>query len=278
MSEWKSVLKSTSIEKQTSDEAMDKLLEGLGKVIADYSKEKATNQPTTATQPTQPTRQRLLPTQAPTTTSQPATTYQLQEQLEQERQQRAKQQMETGYRGAPDKRVTSDKPFAASTPKPATGFKALSQKEVDAMKGFGYTDKHIKELDKQRLKQYGEAPPSLGQRAVDTGKQVTQQVRQKVQQLPQWMKNLKNKPTGKPEAQDVRVGEGGTVTSSAYTRQVPTGQQMRRGTKGTGFFGKEPASTQRRGGTRINPKAGAEAEKKRQEQWPLTGIRGQGKK
>ena len=39
MSEWKSVLKSTSIEKQTSNEAMDKLMEGLGKVIADYQKE-----------------------------------------------------------------------------------------------------------------------------------------------------------------------------------------------------------------------------------------------
>lgn len=202
MSEWKSVLKSTSIEKQTSDEAMDKLLEGLGKVIADYSKEKATNQPTTP---------ELTP----------------QQKLEQQQQQRAKQQMETGYRGAPDKRVTSDKPFAASTPKPATGFKALSQKEVEAMKGFGYTDKHIKELDKQRLKQYGEAPPSLGQQVQQTAGQVGQQVRQKVQQLPQWMKNLRNKPTGKPEAQDVRVDEGGTVRSrslgGSYDKEGPSG-------------------------------------------------------
>ena len=55
MSEWKSVLKSTSIEKQTSNEVMDKFVENLGKVIADYQKEQRTNQSTTATQPTQPT-------------------------------------------------------------------------------------------------------------------------------------------------------------------------------------------------------------------------------
>jgi len=55
MSEWQSVLKSTSIEKQTSNEVMDKFVENLGKVIADYQKEQQTNQSTTATQPTQPT-------------------------------------------------------------------------------------------------------------------------------------------------------------------------------------------------------------------------------
>ena len=54
MSEWKSVLKSTSIEKQTSNEAMDKFVEGLGKIMQEYEKERA-KQPTTATQPTQPT-------------------------------------------------------------------------------------------------------------------------------------------------------------------------------------------------------------------------------
>ena len=54
MSEWQSVLKSTSIEKQTSNEAMDKFIEGLGKVMQEYEKERVTNQPTTATQPTTP--------------------------------------------------------------------------------------------------------------------------------------------------------------------------------------------------------------------------------
>ena len=51
MSEWQSVLKSTSVKKQSDS---DKILEEMGKLIADYQKEQKTNQPTTATQPTQP--------------------------------------------------------------------------------------------------------------------------------------------------------------------------------------------------------------------------------
>ena len=184
MSEWQSVLKSTSIEKQTSNEAMDKFIEGLGKVMQEYEKERVTNQPTTATQPTQPTQPLAL-----------------------------QQQATTGYRGSPQQR----KPMSGSTPKVATGFKALSQQEVEAMKGFGYTDKHIKELDKQRLKQYGEAPPELtmGQRAGQVATQAGQRVKQATQQLPQWMKNLRNKPAGQNVGRatvgdTVRVGhEGG---------------------------------------------------------------------
>ena len=95
MSEWQSVLKSTSVKKQSDS---DKILEEMGKLIADYQKEQKTNQPTTATQPTQP----------------PA----------------LQQQATTGYRGG------QVKPFSG-TPILATGFTALSEQEVEAMKGFG---------------------------------------------------------------------------------------------------------------------------------------------
>ena len=108
MSEWQSVLKSTSIEKQTSNEAMDKLMEGLGKVIADYQKEQQTNQSTAAqpTQPTQPTQSRLS------------------EQTKQ-RVQRLSQ-------------------------KPASGYKSLTQQEVNTFKQGGLPDNKIKELDRKR--------------------------------------------------------------------------------------------------------------------------------
>ena len=185
MSEWQTILKSTSIEKQSNS---DKILEEMGKLIADYQKEQKTNQPTTA-QATQATQPLAL-----------------------------QQQATTGYRGSPQQR----KPMSGSTPKVATGFKALSQQEVESMKGFGYTDKHIKELDKQRLKQYGEAP-SLGQRAGQAGQKISQTAQS-------WKDKLKKPPaTGKPAATRTTTSPttGKTGYKAGHTTQLTPEEQAR---------------------------------------------------
>tara|TARA_R100001126_G_C4812356_1_gene142502 strand:+ start:10 stop:792 length:783 start_codon:yes stop_codon:yes gene_type:complete len=126
MSKWKSVLKATSIEKQTSNQAMDKFVEGLGKIMQEYEKEKA-NQPTTATQPTQPTRARTpyRPNGRPSSPPPP------QEVL-------------------PPPPISPTTSTQAQKPQIASGYKGLTQQEVDTFKQGGLPDSKIRELDRKR--------------------------------------------------------------------------------------------------------------------------------
>jgi len=200
MSKWKSVLKSTSVKKNffenfnPNPNSMDKFMEGLGKVMQEYEKEKA-NQPTTATQPTQPTQSRLS------------------EQTKQ-RVQRLSQ-------------------------KPASGYKSLTQQEVNTFKQGGLPDNKIKELDRKRaesaqqLRQQVEGPaltPAYNQfygtgdtRTVttvgDRARQLTRPIREQSQLATKDIKAIKDALAS--VAQDVtRQG----TRQTRYSKDPLTGQ------------------------------------------------------
>ena len=161
MSKWKSVLKATSIEKNffenfnPNPNSMDKFMEGLGKVMQEYEKEKA-NQPTTATQPTQPTQSRLS------------------EQTKQ-RVQRLSQ-------------------------KPASGYKSLTQQEVNTFKQGGLPDNKIKELDRKRAESAQQLRQQVGgagdTRTVttvgDRARQLTRPIREQSQLATEDIKAIKD--------------------------------------------------------------------------------------
>ena len=204
MSKWKSVLKSTSVKKNffenfnTNPNSMDEFMEGLGKVMQEYEKEK-TNQPTTATQPTQPTQSRLS------------------EQTKQ-RVQRLSQ-------------------------KPASGYKSLTQQEVNTFKQGGLPDNKIKELDRKRaesaqqLRQQVEGPAltpaynqfygtgdtrtvtTVGDRARQLGQTLARPIQQQSQLATEDIKAIKDALAS--VAQDVtREGTRQTV----YSKDPQTGQ------------------------------------------------------
>ena len=101
-----------------------------------------------------------------------------------------------------------------------------------------------------------------------TGRQVTKPEKE-------WQKKLKKPIAGQSPSTQVAQGDENQPPSTQVAKptgkNIPTGKEMRRGTEAGGFFSRQPPS--RRGGTRINPEARAEAEAERQRQYPLTGRR-----
>ena len=281
MSEWQSVLKSTSIEKQTSNEAMDKFIEGLGKVMQEYEKERVTNQPTTATQPTQPTTpQTPAQAQMARLTQKPASGYKsfTSEEV---------RQLKAG--GFPDKTIKEMDKNRAQTLQDITSAGATTGTTVrqqpigQKLTNIGEKTSQVVAAGKKKVKDIGQKARQVlsGGTQLRTSKEPFTG-RLKTQSEKEWQKKLKKPIAGQSPTTQVTQGDENQPPSTQVTKptgkNIPTGKEMRGDTKGTGFFGKEPASTQRRGGTRINPRAREEAEKRRQERWPLTGIRGQGKK